>query len=172
MRRRYDATADLYDRRYRRIQREKFHSIVNFLEGHKRILDVGCGTGLILPELAPSAEIIVGIDLSPDMLSRAKERAGNVALISADADWLPFRDESFDATLAVTLLQNMPAPMHTVHELVRVTEFGGIVVMTSLRHKHSSDQLEFWAKSANLKPLQAGKISDSEDVFCVARRVG
>lgn len=166
---RYDATAEIYDRRYRDIQRRKFQAILEDLGEAQRILDVGCGTGLFIDELAREKQRIVGVDFSSEMLKVAKERTENLNLISADADKLPFRDESFDAVMSLTLLQNMPNPERTVVEMARVTEGGGVIAITSLRHKHSVEKLESWAISANLKPLRTEEIPDSEDVLLVAR---
>ena len=49
--RRYDSTADIYDRRYEEIQRRKYEAVAPHSPEAGRILDVGCGTGLFLPRL-------------------------------------------------------------------------------------------------------------------------
>ena len=170
LRRRYDSTAGRYDRRYEEIQSRKYEAVAPHIPKTGRILDVGCGTGLFLPSLAERAQLVVGVDLSAEMLRGVRERAGAAELVQADADHLPFPDRSFDAVVAITLLQNMPDPERTVRELARVMRPGGTLIVTSLRHKHTAEQLEEWASSAKLKPMRAGRIPDSEDVMCVARR--
>jgi len=170
LRRRYDSTAYLYDRRYQDIQGRKYEAIAPYVSGAGTALDVGCGTGMFMPRLAEGASFVVGVDLSAQMLRKVKELANVLGLVQADADHLPFCDNSFDAVVAVTLLQNAPDPGRTVRELARVTRPGGTVVVTTLRQKHTTDQLEGWVRSAKLKPLRTGRIPDSEDIICAARR--
>ena len=170
LRRRYDLTAYMYDRRYREIQREKYETVLANVTSVDRVLDLGCGTGMLLSPLEKKARLVVGVDMSAEMLREAKKRAAGAPLVLADADHLPFADGSFDMVVSVTLLQNMPDPGKTVRELARVLRSDGKAIITSLKHKHSPEQLAAWATAANLEPLKVGEISGSEDVICVARR--
>lgn len=169
---RYDLTAYMYDRRYMKIQREKYEAVLANIHRAGRILDLGCGTGMLLMSLEKRAKFAVGVDMSAEMLGAAKKRATKTGLVLADADHLPFADESFDVVVSVTLLQNMPDPERTVRELVRVLQPGGKAIITSLKRKHSPEQLTTWAIAANLKPLKIGEMSSGEDIICVARRTG
>lgn len=170
LKRRYDETAGFYDRRYEEIQRTKYCVVMkNLPGGRKRILDLGCGTGMFLEELSSRAEFVVGVDASPGMLRVAKGRAREAALVRADADALPFADGSFDAVVSVTLLQNLPSPSTTVREVARVLRLGGVAVFTVLRHKHRKEEVEGWVKQAGMKVIGSGEIEGSEDIFCVAR---
>ena len=95
-----------------------------------RILDLGTGTGAAARSLArrwPDAEV-VGVDLSPGMISEARARAGSERerYELADASALPFGDGEFDL---VTLLNMIPF----FDELARVTARGGTVVVASSR---------------------------------------
>jgi len=170
LKRRYDRTAYIYDRRYREIQRGKYKIVLANVTHVDRILDLGCGTGMLLSPLERRAKLVVGVDMSAEMLRMAKKRATGVPLLLADADHLPFTDGSFDIVVSVTLLQNMPDPGKTVRELARVLRSDGKAIITSLEHKHSPEQLAAWADAADLEPLKVGKIPGSEDVICVARR--
>lgn len=125
-----------------------------------------------MDSLKKRAKLVVGVDFSAEMLQKAKRRVASAALVQADADHLPFADASFDAVVSVTLLQNMPDPAATVREIARVLGPKCTAVITSLKRKHSQEQLEAWAGAANLKPLRVGEISNSEDIICVARREG
>ncbi len=170
LKRRYDETAGFYDRRYGGIQRTKYQMVTkNLPSGRKRILDLGCGTGMFLEELSSRAEFVVGVDASPEMLKVAKGRAREVALVRADADALPFVDGSFDAVVSVTLLQNMPDPAATVGAVARVLRSGGVAVLTVLKRKCSQGELEKWVKQAGMELVGSGEIEGSEDIFCVAR---
>ncbi len=167
---RYDSTADFYDNRYQEIQKRKFQEVSEDLRDAEKILDVGCGTGLFLNEISDWGELVVGVDFSEYMVKNARERVKDAFLVLSDADNLPFKDESFDAVVSLTLLQNMPNPDLTIQELTRVTEQDGKIIMTVLEKKHSVEEVKNWMFSANLKPLRVGRISDSEDILCVGRR--
>ena len=169
LKRRYGETAFMYERRYEQIQREKYEIVTKNLPRVSKVLDLGCGTGMLLSELARRSEFVVGIDSSSEMLELARKRRDSTALVLADADYLPFANRSFDAVVSVTLLQNMPNPKATIREVARVAKPGGIVIMTTLKHKHSLGELERWVRAAGFKLLDSGEIG-REDVFCIARR--
>jgi ubiquinone/menaquinone biosynthesis C-methylase UbiE len=141
----------------------------NLLDGKKRILDLGCGSGMFIGELSTRAKFVVGVDASLEMLKVAKGRARGARLVQADADALPFAGGSFDAVVSVTLLQNMPDPAATVREVARVLRPSGVAVLTVLKRKRSREELERWVKQAGMKVVGSGEIEGSEDVFCVAR---
>lgn len=164
---RYNSTAGFYNQRYEDIQKRKIREIRKEFKNPEKILDVGCGTGILLEELVKFGDLIVGIDFSNRMLEKAKERVEDVFLVAADADSLPFADNTFDAVISLTLLQNMPNPKETVFEMTRVTEKGGRVIVTALEKKYSVEEVEGWMTLANLKSVKSGKIPESEDVICV-----
>jgi phosphatidylethanolamine/phosphatidyl-N-methylethanolamine N-methyltransferase len=100
-----------------------------------RVLEVGVGTGLSLPFYKNSLEV-TGIDLSPDMLARARERAQkrdlrNVELMEMDATALEFADESFDIATAMFVMTVVPDPEKVMNELIRVTKPGGQIVIVN-----------------------------------------
>lgn len=101
-----------------------------------RILEVGVGTGIALPRYKREHRI-TGIDLSPDMLARAKKRVadqklGNVeALHEADATALSFADGSFDAAVAMFLITVVPDPAAVMAEMARVVRPGGRIVLAN-----------------------------------------
>jgi ubiquinone/menaquinone biosynthesis C-methylase UbiE len=171
LKRRYDLTAHFYDRRYGEIQRGKYDVVLAHIKNVDRILDVGCGTGMLLGPLLERARHVVGIDMSAKMLLAAKKRAPGAFLVLADADNLPFADGSFDVLVSVTLLQNMPDPNRTIREIARVIRPKGTAIITSLKRKHSENQLSSWVSDANLKSLKIWEILNSEDIICIARRV-
>lgn len=101
-----------------------------------RVLEVGVGTGIALP-LYDKKHRIVGIDLSPDMLERARKRVaeqgmGNVeAILEMDASHLTFQEASFDAVVAMFVMPVVPDPERVMSELARVAKPGGRVVVVN-----------------------------------------
>jgi arsenite methyltransferase len=92
-------------------------------------LDVGSGPGNVTASLARAAGgdgLALGVDISEPMLRRAVEaQAGpNVGFLRADAQRLPFRDETFDAATSLAVLQLIPDPPVTLAEIVRVLKPG------------------------------------------------
>lgn len=88
-------------------------------------LDVGCGTGDVAASLARAAGpggLALGVDVSGPMLARAaRDRAGpQVGFLRADAQRLPFRDETVDAVLSVAVLMLIPDPVAALAEMARV----------------------------------------------------
>jgi phosphatidylethanolamine/phosphatidyl-N-methylethanolamine N-methyltransferase len=101
-----------------------------------RLLDVGVGTGLALPQYGPQLRV-TGIDLSRAMLDRARKRVeksgkGNVeALLEMDATSLAFGDNSFDVAVAMYVVTVVPDPARVMHELARVLKPGGRLIIVN-----------------------------------------
>lgn len=96
-----------------------------------RVLDVGCGTGAASRTAAGTAESVVGVDLSPEMIRQARSLAGasNLRFEIADAGRLPFDDGSFTAVLCSNSLHHHPDPRRSVREMARVLVPGGRVAI-------------------------------------------
>ncbi len=93
-------------------------------------LDVGSGPGNVTASLAHAAGpdgLALGVDISEPMLERAvSAQAGpQVGFLRADAQKLPFRDETVDAAVSLAVLQLIPNPSATLAEMVRVLRPGG-----------------------------------------------
>jgi phosphatidylethanolamine/phosphatidyl-N-methylethanolamine N-methyltransferase len=99
-----------------------------------RILEVGVGTGISLPDYARTNRL-VGIDISAPMLRKARERVAqhrltNVdALAVMDAKHLAFPDNSFDVIVAQYVITAVPDPEATLDEFARVLKPGGEIVL-------------------------------------------
>lgn len=93
------------------------------------VLDVGSGPGNVTAALARAAGpdgLALGVDISESMLARAAaaEAGRQVGFIRADAQRLPFRDESFDAVNSIAVLQLIPDADAALSEMVRVLRSG------------------------------------------------
>jgi phosphatidylethanolamine/phosphatidyl-N-methylethanolamine N-methyltransferase len=101
-----------------------------------RILEVGVGTGISLPDYA-RANRLVGIDISAPMLRKAQERVvefglTNVeALAVMDAKHLAFPDDAFDVIVAQYVITAVPDPEATLDEFARVLKPGGEIVLVN-----------------------------------------
>ncbi len=128
----YDALAKSYERRWRRYLDISSAHTLAVLEprDHERILDAGCGTGLLLRRIAASAPgaQLVGIDLTLAMLRQADRTVSDLVL--GDVGRLPFDDGSMDAVVLASVLQYLPDPNLALAEASRVLRPGGRVVMT------------------------------------------
>jgi ubiquinone/menaquinone biosynthesis C-methylase UbiE len=133
-RERYQRIARFYDLldfpfeygRYRKIRPLLFQGLTG------RVLDAGVGTGRNFPFYPPFAHV-VGIDVSPAMLSRARRRlttaSANVELREMDVTRLDFPDRSFDAAVTAFLFCTLPDELQVpgLKELGRVVKPGGII---------------------------------------------
>ena len=101
-----------------------------------RILEVGVGTGISLPDYNPSNRL-VGVDISLPMLRKARERVAtheldNVeALAVMDASGLGLPSASFDAVVAQYVITAVPHPEATLDEFARVLKPGGEIIMVN-----------------------------------------
>lgn len=131
----YRRIARKYDRHWARYLHASIARTVDALQPrpNEAILDVGCGTGLLLRQLEATVETgrLVGVDVTAAMLERAAARVGpSVRLIRADAAALPLRSGTFDAVVSSSALHHWPRPAEVLLEIRRVLRPGGRVVIT------------------------------------------
>jgi SAM-dependent methyltransferase len=110
--------------------------VARYLRADSRVLDVGCGPGVLATEVAqrcPEGQV-VALDQSPERSRQAGMRLarfGGYALVG-DAAALPFEDSTFDLVYCRFLLEYLPAPERAVREMVRVCRPGGRVLLQDL----------------------------------------
>jgi ubiquinone/menaquinone biosynthesis C-methylase UbiE len=98
--------------------------------GDERALDVGTGAGALALALAPLVREVVGVDVVPELLALARERAPeNVTFSEGDATRLDFAPGSFDLTGTMRTLHHIARPELVLAELTRVTRVGGHVLV-------------------------------------------
>jgi phosphatidylethanolamine/phosphatidyl-N-methylethanolamine N-methyltransferase len=101
-----------------------------------RILEVGVGTGISLPDYSPRNRLW-GVDISEPMLRKAKERVAEFGLTNVeglwvmDAEHLSFPDASFDVVVAQYVITTVPDPEATLDEFARILKPGGEIVLVS-----------------------------------------
>lgn len=93
-----------------------------------RLLEIGAGTGLNFRHYPP-CEVAAASDVSREMLSRSRGRTDSIELVQADAQRLPFGEDSFDAAFGTLVFCSIPDPMLAFEELRRVVACGGRIVL-------------------------------------------
>lgn len=129
-------TAGDYDRfsRYLESGAREFYERLAIAPGH-RLLDVGCGSGQLALMAAKDGLMVTGVDIAPNLIERANARAQAENLTAqfevADAEALPFEDESFDVVASLIGAMFAPRPDLVAKELLRVCTPGGTVAMAN-----------------------------------------
>ncbi len=154
----YDEFSRGYERHRRPNDPHGYHALLDELEvdlvaryaSGRDVLECGCGTGLLLERFVPFARTAKGIDLSPGMLEKARERGLDVTEGSVTA--LPFADASFDVACSFKVLAHVPQIGKALAEMARVTRPGGVVLAEFY------NPLSF--RSIAKRAFPAGRISD------------
>jgi phosphatidylethanolamine/phosphatidyl-N-methylethanolamine N-methyltransferase len=146
----YKRWAPVYDNTFGRITTEGRRHAVEMVNTNKgRVLEVGVGTGLSLPNYSRHLEI-VGIDLSTDMLEKARERVAEEGLANVtglhemDAAELRFETGSFDTVVGMYLITVVPDPEKVMRELARVCKVGGEVMLVN--HFSTEEGMRGWVE--------------------------
>jgi len=153
----YDRYSNFYDLLFGRVLqdgREALSQCLHQAVGHN-ILELGVGSGLMLP-LYPARFRVTGVDISPGMLARAKQRVEgnrlNVELYLIDAETTGFQDGAFDHVVLPYVYSVTPQPMKLMHEAFRLCRPGGTIWILN----HFSG-LGLWDRLARpLKPFARG----------------
>ncbi len=103
------------------------------LEPEERVLDLGCGAGtdtLIAAQMVGPKGHVTGIDMTPEMLAKARSAAegmglANVELVEGEAEQLPFEDETFDIVISNGVIDLVPDKDAVFSEIFRVLKPGG-----------------------------------------------
>jgi len=144
-----DFAADFHDQyRYRKDYSRYYYDYINnkmlsFVSVEGRILDNGCGTGILL-ERAGEKSFMVGIDISFNMLKHAKRETD--MLVLGDSQLLPFQNGSFELVIGRSLLHHLPDPLKGVEEMARVLKTNGEMVVLDTKHSLLSAVPRHFAK--------------------------
>lgn len=170
-----DMMATGYDAQYRDEQTEKFEVALDLvrLKQKTMILDSGCGTGLLIERIAENSGFVVGVDFSSGTLKIAKAKLRlftNIGFVCADSDFLPFRGEAFSHVFAVTLLQNVPDPVATCRELVRVAKKDAVFVLTGLKKSFTSNEFKKLIETTGFGLVSIADENGVKDYVAVCQR--
>lgn len=133
-----------------------------------RVLDVACGTGVVSFALAAQACEVVGIDISPGMLAKAREirhRRGirNVHFVLGEAEHLPFKDGEFDLVVCRLAIHHFPQPEREIREMARVLKAGGRLVISDTVSSEDEREAQLHNALERLRdPSHARMLSQTE----------
>ncbi len=144
--------------RYEAKRHRGYHALIDDLEtdlaapicSGRDVLEVGCGTGLILARLAQGARSAAGVDLSAGMLQKARERG--LRVVQGSATDLPFAAAVFDVVVSFKVLAHVEDIGRALEEMARVTRPGGRLLLEFYNRR----SLRYVAKRLG----GPGKISD------------
>ena len=165
----YDKLSSGYDELYAKEQSVKYNAALEAVGGCRFdvVVDVACGTGLFLDRLRTTCGLVVGVDVSREMLEKAKTHAAteNVSLVRADCAWLPLKDEMTDCIFAISLLKTGGLMRRQVSEMARTVKGDGLLVGTLFRDDDGMSLSKLGLNStAKLKDL-----SSRESLFLIRR---
>ena len=120
---RYDHVVEWYEDFRPALNEDELDVLRRLLgRGRGRCLDLGCGTGVAIPQLARLGWTVVGVDASEEMLSRARRHGAELHRASGES--LPFDDESFDAAVSLWLHTDVDDFACILREAARVLRPG------------------------------------------------
>lgn len=150
----YARFSNVYDALFKRFFYPRIKHAITYMDikPGERILDVGVGTGLSF-SVFPKHCKVVGIDLSQEMLKKAKEkidanRLDNITVLGMDAMKVGFEDDSFDKVFISHVVSVVPDPYQVMSEVRRVCRKGGQVVIVN-HFKSRNKLVETFEKITN-----------------------
>jgi ubiquinone/menaquinone biosynthesis C-methylase UbiE len=110
-----------------------------------RVLDLACGPGFVALEFARHAREVVGVDLTAEMLKKARalarrESLNNVTFRRADVNRLPFPNGSFDLVVTRASFHHFPEPERVLKEMVRVLKLDGRILISDNTSKNDPEK--------------------------------
>ncbi len=161
----YDALSKGYDELYGEEQNKKHAKVLEFLGNRdfKIIVDVGCGTGKLLRLISPRSQVGLGIDLSLQMLNKARQRTTDscIQLIRAEASHLPLKDHIADGVTSVSVTESGPAFEEHFNELSRIATKDGTLIMTIFDDKNRTS----WKQLGETRIELVASLSDREQLY-------
>jgi ubiquinone/menaquinone biosynthesis C-methylase UbiE len=133
----WDKQARNYDKRNLKVYKDTYDLSIQkaraVLSPEHKVLEVGCGTGIISLGIAPFATSVVATDISPQMIAVAQSKAENQAISTVefhvcDGYALPYDDQAFDAILLFNVLHFVKEPTVMLREAHRLLKFSGYLV--------------------------------------------
>jgi len=152
----YSEFAPLYDRVFGKIFYSRLERVIedSRIPRGAKVLEVGAGTGTSFPAYPTHCQV-TGIDLAPDMLTRARQKIAengwtHIKVLEMNALALNFPDNSFDFVMAFHVVTVVPDPVAMIYEAQRVCKPGGKIVIVN---HFTSDVPVLGSVTRSLDPL-------------------
>jgi ubiquinone/menaquinone biosynthesis C-methylase UbiE len=163
------------------------------LTGSSRVLDLGCGPGIVTEAFADDAGEVVAFDIAPEMIHHAFQRCkeagqANVHFVVGHAERLPFQEASFDIIVTRLTFHHFPDPGTVISEMSRVIRSGGNIIIADivssavLEESKLHNALEVLRDPSHVKMLSctdlkhivrsAGLVIEAEDGWIREREFG
>lgn len=116
--------------------------VLSNINSKARLIDIGCGMGILAESLSGRVNKYIGMDISPRRIAQARSRAAqnNYFFQAADAQYLPFAGASFDTAVAVEVIEHLPDPGLFLQEVNRVLNKRGVFILTTPTGLFSQDK--------------------------------
>lgn len=154
----YDLVAARYDHRYEAHRFDGIEAVLQRFVGHSRSLDVaevGCGTGHWLAGLRQRVHTATGLDLSAEMLQRARTAAPFALIARGQAEHLPWKTGSLDRVFCINAMHHFNDPHAFLLEARRILRPGGALLIVGLDPHTALDQ--WWIYDYFPAALQADR---------------
>ncbi|MCK5096132.1 MAG: class I SAM-dependent methyltransferase [Candidatus Pacebacteria bacterium] len=147
VKKRFDSESPL--RKY--VHNAQYQSILNYVEPGMKVLDIGCGEGVMSVLMAKKGAKVTGCDLSkPNIeacIAYAKRNYVKVEFVIGDAEVVPFGDNSFDLVVSSHVLEHLPDFDRGLQEIMRVTKKRAVIAIPTICNPCSLVQVgrgAFW----------------------------
>lgn len=127
---------------YDRLEKRAVDSLLPSASDGGKLLEIGCGTGHFSEHFASRGFEVTGVDISKPMIALARQKnIKHSGFEVADAEHLPFEDETFDVAATITALEFVSDPARVISEMVRcVKKPGGALILGVLNRLSTYNQ--------------------------------
>jgi ArsR family transcriptional regulator len=136
-------------------------ALLAWLPSKWTVADLGCGTGAMLPLVAPHVRQVIGVDASDEMLATARLRTAdlaNVDLRRGSLESLPIEDAAVNAAMTMLVLHHLPSPAAALREAGRIlVPNGRLLVVDMAPHEHEEYRQEMGHIWLGFTPAQMRK---------------
>jgi SAM-dependent methyltransferase len=158
----FQVQAEAYDRFVGRYSPQLAAALCDFagIDGGRRALDIGAGTGALTAELARrlGAANVVAVEPSEPFAQACRARVPGAEVVEAGAQALPLANDAFDAALSQLVLNFIPDAAAALRELTRVTRPGGLIAACVWDYSGEMQMLRaFWDAAHEVSPAAAAR---------------